>query len=478
MDDNKCNDKPLKIIEFRVENTKRIEAIEIYPEDKNVIVLTGKNRQGKSTVLDAIWMALGGKSHIPDVPIKTGEKEAEIHIDLGEFSVTRKITESGDTLKVKGNNGKTITSPQKFLDSCLSDMSGNPLDFMNMKPVKQLEMVQKMFPVKVDQSKIEEIAGAASKVFKLSDDHILYLSNVRKFLFEERTGVNSEIKRLTGAIESFDIPNGFKSAKPVPQDELFRKLEQLQEDDRANGAKKLELNRLSSSVKNLEVDILRKEKEINDTIAEIDRIQKKLNGLNMDRFKLNENLDTEKRRLVDKKNEVDNIVHINFDEINSRLAVNQTLISREQSKKDLKSSEKESKQLTEQIEKLDVYKIEVTKQAKLPLPALGFSGAGLTYNGLPLDQASSREQIEISCAICLAQHSKIGVITIDRGWSDLDEDGKSVISNFAKKTGAQIWVTKVQETPGLDGFHIFDGRLYAVDGVLLEEDVAVEEAGE
>ena len=52
----------MRIVEFKAENIARIKAVEITPDTgKNIVALTGKNRQGKTTILNAIWMALGGK---------------------------------------------------------------------------------------------------------------------------------------------------------------------------------------------------------------------------------------------------------------------------------------------------------------------------------------------------------------------------------------------------------------------------------
>jgi hypothetical protein len=142
----------------------------------------------------------------------------------------------------------------------------------------------------------------------------------------------------------------------------------------------------------------------------------------------------------------------------------------QQAKIDSQKAQADSERLTSQIEAARAYKLRLIEQAALPLPALGFQDGHVTYKGLPLDQASTREQIEISCAICLAQHPKIGIITIDVGWSELDKSGKQVLRQFARRTGAQIWVTLVREEPGQEGFHIVDGELVAVDGVPLAED--------
>lgn len=55
----------MKIIEFRAERFKRLTAVDITPAG-NTVIISGKNGQGKSSVLDAIWLALGGGAAAKD----------------------------------------------------------------------------------------------------------------------------------------------------------------------------------------------------------------------------------------------------------------------------------------------------------------------------------------------------------------------------------------------------------------------------
>jgi len=224
---NSYEDRPLRIVEFRAENTKIIKAVQIFPGDKDVVTLTGKNSQGKTTILDGIWMALSGKNHIPDMPIRTGEKRAEIYLDLGDFRVTRKITGKSDSLKVESSDGHQVTSPQRFLSSCLADLAHNPLEFMRMKPKEQLEIVQGLFPLPIQTSEVEKIAGLTAKTIKMSDNKILYLDTVSKALFDERTENNREINRLDGVIESIKIPHELANIHPVSITELVAEKDSL-----------------------------------------------------------------------------------------------------------------------------------------------------------------------------------------------------------------------------------------------------------
>ena len=76
----------LKIIELKGENFKMIKAIVIRPDD-NLVLLTGKNAQGKSSAIDLIIaMLCKDRKWIPQ-PIRKGQTHADGRLDLGEFIV-------------------------------------------------------------------------------------------------------------------------------------------------------------------------------------------------------------------------------------------------------------------------------------------------------------------------------------------------------------------------------------------------------
>jgi predicted ATP-dependent endonuclease of OLD family len=53
----------LRIVSLHASNVKKLKAVTITPKG-NVVTLTGANGAGKSSVLDSIWYALGGKDGI------------------------------------------------------------------------------------------------------------------------------------------------------------------------------------------------------------------------------------------------------------------------------------------------------------------------------------------------------------------------------------------------------------------------------
>ena len=128
----------MKILKFVAENYKKLSAVEITP-DGNVVIISGKNGAGKSSVLDGIESALCG-GRMPKKPIKDGEVRAKVVTEIGnetlEYTVTRKFFGANSTLVVQAT-GKTEPerSPQAFLDRVVGSLSFDTLAFLNLQPV-------------------------------------------------------------------------------------------------------------------------------------------------------------------------------------------------------------------------------------------------------------------------------------------------------------------------------------------------------
>ena len=70
-----------KITEVEVRNVMRIGYARVTPEGHTTLI-GGNNAQGKSSFLNAICMAIGGKKLCPAEPIRQGENSAEVVLRL------------------------------------------------------------------------------------------------------------------------------------------------------------------------------------------------------------------------------------------------------------------------------------------------------------------------------------------------------------------------------------------------------------
>ena len=61
-----------KINSLEIENVKRVKLVTLEPTANGLTILGGKNKQGKTSVLDAITWALGGDKFRPTNPQRDG----------------------------------------------------------------------------------------------------------------------------------------------------------------------------------------------------------------------------------------------------------------------------------------------------------------------------------------------------------------------------------------------------------------------
>ena len=463
---------PLRIIEFRAENVKRINAVTIRPDPEDAMVLvTGKNGQGKTSTLDAIWWAAGGAAGIPSKPVKAGAKGGQISLDLGEFIVVRRFTASGgEYLDVRTKDGFTAPRPQEFLSSRLADRARNPLEFMRLNPGDQVKALQGMVDLKLDLAEFEGLCGLDLSKVKPGFDPVKLMDDAYKYTYEQRTKANAEIKRLDGAVESLavQIPPDKAETQAVSVAELFAEKEVLQKEKESNDRARV---KFEESKKEVALLI----KGINDQDKDIAALEEKLATLRARREVANAEMEKHRDALAIEEERVSLLEDPPMDDVNERIKTADVtnhiaglVTSLAEHRAKLDRAKDYSAYQTEVLTSIKEYKTRLIQEAGLPVPGLGFDAGEVTYNGIPLSQASGREQIEISVAICAAANPAIAVLTIDSGWNELDAEGKEVIERFARERNLQIWCASVTDSPGSKGFHIFDGSLVAIDGVPVE----------
>ena len=100
--------------------------------------------------------------------------------------------------------------------------------------------------------------------------------------------------------------------------------------------------------------------------------------------------------------------------------------------------------LTEQLVKIDTEKTATLAAAKMPIEGLGVDDSGVTYKGVPFEQASSAEALRVSVAMGLAGNSELRVMLVHDG-SLLDSRSLKLLGELAAEADSQIWVERVSE---------------------------------
>ncbi|MGQ5692081.1 AAA family ATPase [Rhodococcus erythropolis] len=416
-------DTGLRVVKLEVERFKRIRAVEITPDpNSSTVTIAGRNAQGKSSVIDAIWAALSGAAAVKGTsttrPIRDGENSARVTVDLGDIVVTRTWSGEKAALKVESKDGAKYSSPQRMLDEMVGRLSFDPLAFASL-------------PAKDQQS---ELLG----LVELSFDPAV-LAGQRKSAFDERTDVGRTVKQLKGQLDGFpeigdDVPD-----EPVSVAALVAELDT---------ARELEV---SIEVANDEIATAR------NILAETDRA---ISELREKENRWLEKLEETKARLAALPDRVD------IEPIRSRIDNAETInagVRRKQERQQvldrLEDWREKQDALTARIADLDKTREAGLAAAEFPVPGLGFDEDGVTLDGVPFAQASAAEQLRVSVAMAMALNPKVRIIRITDG-SLLDSENLALIEEMAGANGFQVWIERVDES-GAVGVVIEDGEVKA-----------------
>jgi DNA repair exonuclease SbcCD ATPase subunit len=443
----------VKIVKLQAENIKKLKAVEIAPAG-NVVKITGACEQGKTTVLDAIMYALGGGDKLPGQPIRQGADKGQITLDLGDMIVTRTFTAGNSYVKIENKDGFKAPSPQALLDKLIGKLTFDPRVFARADAKTQVDMLLKVVDLKIDPAKIYELAGQEFRI----DDPLQALNFAYKTVFDSRTAVNRDLDTAKKALASMPA---VEKTEPVSLAELVAEKERLEAINRDNQAQIDAAAEQGRKVRQLasERDAIASEVErIKSTLAEA---EKRLAA------KTKEHDAAERERV--QMQVIANGIHFeNLTDINTRIqnADETNKKARQYEERQAKTQEVASHQakaddLTKKLDAIKAYKEQIVAETKFPVDGLNFAGGGVTYKGLPFEQASSAEKIRVSLAIGMALNPKLKVVLIDGGEA-LDSKQMAIIEQMAAEHDFQVWITSVDES-GKVGIYIEDGEVKAVN---------------
>lgn len=416
----------MKILELRAENVKKLKAVHVRPNGA-LVPIAGKNGAGKSTVLDAIWWALGGAKNVAEVPVRTGAERATITLRLGgaanprigdlqELVVTRQVKAGGETsLVVSTPEGARYTSPQGVLDALLGALTFDPLAFSSAEEEQQFEMLRRLVSLKVDLDQLK------------AEDQLDY---------HRRTEHNRAAAEARTQAKSLILPDTLP--EPVDPQAL---LERLQAANDANARRDVAEGKLSEEKRF--PPIWRRAAEEKRKKAELLRVE--ASELEALADKHLAEAETEEKRLAAVE------IPVRLDTVALREAYDRALRDQQTLKRaadrkkwleEAEAHENTARSLTTRMQVREGHRRAALSEAKFPVTGLGFGDGVVTYNGLPFAQAATAEQLRVSLAIAAAANPKLKVLLVRRG-NDLDADNLAYVANWAAEHGYQVWLERV-----------------------------------
>lgn len=440
------------IIRLEIENTMRIEAVVIEPDpDGNLVIVGGMNGAGKTSVLDAIMMALAGMKTAPLKPVREGTKASKITVETNDLIICR--TTSAKTgrsqLVVTAKDGTRLTSPQAILNNLVGALSFNPLAFIRMEAKQQAAELRAL--VGLDFSELEEQRAA---------------------LYEDRTVAGREVKRLKGTLES--LPRYRIGDEEVDIAGVSEEMQKRQMQNAGNDKVRERLEVARSSEATASAELKARQSDVEQAARELKYAQENVD--NKQRFKEQADVELGKKKAAVEAYEVQvvRLKDLDLSDLQAKMAsaeehnakVRENERHREM-KAEMNQAERRRDVLSSGITKLDEEQEQILAAAEFPVVGLGFDENGVTMKGLPFSQASDAEKLRVSVAMGLALNPKLKVILVRDG-SLLDDRSMILIREMAKAAEAQVWIERVGE--GKESTVIIeDGNVKTVSAVVTKD---------
>lgn len=420
----------IKINKLEIENVKRVRAVQVAPSEKGLTVLGGKNNQGKTSVLDSIAWALGGKKYQPSNPRREGSvTPPSLRVELSNGLIVERKGKNSD-LKVIDPSGNK--AGQTLLDSFIEELA---LDLPKFMEATSKEKARTLL----------EIIGVGDKLFELD--------NLENKLYQERLAIGkiADTKK--------------KHAQEMPRHEGVP--EEL----------------ISAS------DLIKQQQDILGRNAEKERKRRNLAHLEDENKRLKEilqdyqtKLEANENDLVEaRKSAIDlhdestaeleaNIAKI--DEINAKIRIN---LEKDQAEQEAEYYGQQYKDLNEEIDAIRKERLDLLKGADLPLPGLSVVDGELTFNGQHWDNMSGSEQLRVATAIVRKLKPECGFVLIDK-LEQMDIDTMKEFGKWLEQEDLQAIATRVSSGEECQ-IIIEDGYVVGQESLPKENDFKVEEKG-
>jgi hypothetical protein len=413
------------IRKLRVVNVKRLrDATFVPPEDAALVVVAGKNDNGKSSALDSICMVLGGAKFDPPEPIRRGEARATAEIDLGSFKVKCVWTPNGRRLEVvdKADPDGKVSAPQTFLDRLVGPLSFDPLAFSRDTAPNQVKVLADLLGIDFAQANAARAEAvtehtAAQKARKEAERRAEELGEaITDFSLKEvsLSELATELQVASQAMADRDALCRDMVETRVRAEDTQKRVEELTSQLNAETA-----NLLRQQVTADECAT----KVGNTPVVDVQAIRNRLTGAEEHNAKAR------------------------------KVAEYEALVAA------VETGAAEAETAQAKVDRIDAWKKKKLAEAPFPIEGLAFAedGSGILLGDVPFEQAGDAAKIKVGVAIGLALSKEVKVILIRDG-SLLDDDSMDAIEAMAEEAKAQVWCERVG-TEGPATWVIDDGAI-------------------
>jgi energy-coupling factor transporter ATP-binding protein EcfA2 len=399
-----------RITGLSARNYKGVREIELHPTG-NVVVIGGKNGEGKSSFIDAIAEIIDPKgTKLTSRPIRDGESRAEASITTDEWVATRVWTRNdGGSLTVKAHDGAVYSTPATFIRELVGAVPFDPEEFARLDDKKQRE----------------EILARVELPFDLDE-----LTARRKRVYDGRTDANREVKRLTAHLASMPTPDPNIPTEELSAAALIEKI---------SNARILNQQRESG-----ERYLARLDQEISD-------LEERLTTLRAQREAGAQAMETIPPAVdvADLETQLGSI-----EQTNQAVRSAQTWRAVDE---ELQTTIATATRLSTELDEIDRTKAEGLASATFPFEGLSVDDEGVLVHGVPFRQVNSADKVKVAFDLMTSAMPELRIVQIRNG-SLLDSDSLAYIERVAAERDYLVLIERVDET-GEVGFTVRDGAI-------------------
>lgn len=446
---------PQYIIRVTAERFKNIRVVDFILNRHGITSVSGGNGAGKTSVLDAIWLSFQKQKKIDPKLIRQGEKDGLIKIETNTHIVTRTFDQRGTTLKIESkDNGLLHPKPEDWLREIAGPLGADPLEFKNLTDEKQFETVKGLVKLEAD-----------------IDDLQTRTALDRQKLKELKADARKDQRDHDAIRVDYQLPE-----QPIDVDALLSESREIDADNRkideaqrARDRQDIDLNLAENEIKQLQ-------NRHNELSEELARLSRHLDAKRESTQELREQV--EKREPLPARRDRAEVT----ERIRTSSAENQRIADNNANRKrrealdlQIRNNKDEQDKLNEAVRQRRVKLATTLQKAEFPVKGLSFDireldTAGeeldnpkktVTYNGIPLREASSAEQIRVSAEIAMAGKPDLRFLLIREG-SLLDDNSMDALEELAAKYEYQILMEVVDKT-GDVGIYMEDGTIKQIN---------------
>lgn len=403
----------IKINNLELENVKRVKAVKLEPSESGLTIIGGNNKQGKTSVLDAIAWALGGNRFKPSDAQREGSVlPPSLKIELSNGLVVERKGKNSD-LKVTDPSGDK--AGQNLLDSFISVLALDLPRFLESSSKEKADILL-------------QIIGVGDELKKLEDEENK-LYNQRHALGQ----IADQKKKFAQEMDSFpDVGEVEVSASDL--------IKQQQAILLKNAENQKHRENLAKIQENAEITAA----QIEFTEQKIEELKKELEGLKAKEKELNEQAAQGQKTVEQLKDESTAEIEKNLEDIEELNAKIRANIQKENAFKEAEELKAEYDGMTIKLQDVRQAKMELLNGADLPLEGLSVADGELTFEGFKWDGMSGADKLKVATAIVRKLKPECGFVLMDK-LEQMDLDTLKEFGEWLEGEGLQVIATRVSK---------------------------------